>query len=74
MTDKTFKNERITLVEDGKIISEVSKLAKVFNNYFGSIEERFDLKRPEISLEYNNPVENAIKSSENHSSIVKIQH
>ena len=42
MTDKTFKNERITLVEDGKIISEVSKLAKVFNNYFGSIEERFD--------------------------------
>lgn len=32
-TDKTFKDDRIILIEDGKIISEESEIAKLFNNY-----------------------------------------
>ena len=73
VTDKTLKDERITLVEDGKIISEESKFAKLFSNYFGSTAEGLDLERPEISQKYNNPVENAIRTFENHPSIVQIK-
>lgn len=32
-TDKTFKDDTIILIEDGKIISEESEIAKLFNNY-----------------------------------------
>ena len=32
-TDKTFKDDRIILTEDWKIISEESEIAKLFNNY-----------------------------------------
>ena len=32
-TDKTFKDDRIILIEDGKIISEESEIAKLFSNY-----------------------------------------
>ena len=39
----------ITLVEDGKTISEESELAKLFNNYCGSIVEGLGLECPEIS-------------------------
>ena len=47
------RDERNTLVEDGNFISEEPELAKPFNNYFGSIVERLDIERPEISQEYN---------------------
>ena len=53
-TNKTFRDEWVTLVEDGNGILEESELAELFNNYFGSIAEGLDLERPEISSEYNN--------------------
>ena len=67
-TDKTLKDERIALVEDGNISSEEPDLAKLFNNYFGSIVG-IDLECPHISQEYNTPVKNTIKIFENHTSI-----
>ena len=48
-TDKTLKNEMIALVEDGKTILEEPELAKLFNNYCGSIVEGLGLECPEIS-------------------------
>lgn len=59
-----------------------SKLEKLFQksqkpkaftgNYFKSILEGLDLKRPEI-FEANNPAEDAIKTFENYPSIKKIK-
>ena len=72
VTDKTLKDKIITLDEDRKIISEESELAKLLNNYFGSKVEGLDLELPEISPEYNNPNANAIRTSENRPSTVKI--
>ena len=69
-TDKTFKDDRIILIEDGKIISEESEIAKLFNNY---LKIWLDLEWPEIFQEYNSAVENSIQKFENHTCIVKIE-
>ena len=36
-TDKTLKDERITLVENNKVVSDKSKLVEIFGKYFGNI-------------------------------------
>ena len=36
-TDKTLKDERITLVENNKVILDESKLVEIFIKYFGNI-------------------------------------
>ena len=36
-TDKTLKDERITLVENKKVISNESELVEIFSKYFGNI-------------------------------------
>ena len=36
-TDRTLKDERITLVENNKVVSDESKLVEVFSKYFGNI-------------------------------------
>ena len=36
-TDKTLKDERITLVEKDKVVSDESKLVEIFSKYFGNI-------------------------------------
>ena len=36
-TDKTLKDERITLVENNKVVSDESKLVEIFGKYFGNI-------------------------------------
>ena len=35
--DKTLKDERITLVENNKVVSDESKLVEIFSKYFGNI-------------------------------------
>ena len=35
-TDKTLKDERITLVENNKVVSDESKLVEIFSKYFGN--------------------------------------
>ena len=49
------------------------ELVKLLKNYFGGVVEELELERPDISQEYNNPVENAIKAFENYPNIVKIK-
>ena len=72
-TDKVLKDERITLVDREKIISDDSEVAATFNNYFGSIVEGLNISRPSICKEFRDPVLNAIKTFENHPSIVRIK-
>ena len=35
-TDKTLKDERITLVENNKVVSDESELVEIFSKYFGN--------------------------------------
>ena len=35
--DKSLKGERITLVENNKVVSDESKLVEIFSNYFGNL-------------------------------------
>ena len=52
----------------GKFITRKSGLGKDFNNFFESTKKVLDLEFPEISQEYNNPVENVTKAFEKHPS------
>ena len=36
-TDKTLKDERITLVENNKVVSDERELVEIFSKYFGNI-------------------------------------
>ena len=38
-----MKNERITLVENNKVVSGESKLAEVFSKYFGNIVQNLGI-------------------------------
>ena len=42
-TDKTLKDERITLVENNKVVSDESKLVEIFSKYFGSIVQNLGI-------------------------------
>ena len=42
-TDKTLKNERITLVENNKVVSDESELLEIFSKYFGNIVQKLGI-------------------------------
>ena len=42
-TDKTLKDERITLVENNKFFSDKSKLVEIFNKHFGNIVQNLGI-------------------------------
>ena len=42
-TDKTLKDERITLVENKKVISNESELVEIFSKYFGNIVQNLGM-------------------------------
>ena len=42
-TDKTLKDERITLVENNKVVSDESKLVEIFSKYFGNIVQNLGI-------------------------------
>ena len=42
-TDKTLKDERITLVESNKVVSDESKLVEIFRKYFGNIVQNLGI-------------------------------
>ena len=66
LTDKTLKDERITLIETEKVVSDERELLNIFNEYFSNIISNLDIQRPpNINLHYD-PVLNAIKKFENH--------
>ena len=73
-----IKTGNIILLDDGKIISENTKIAEVFNDYFINIVK--DLQIPDIILaevpvipqNINDPIDNILYTYHNHPSIIKI--
>ena len=70
-------NSSVTLMEDGKIITEDFKIAEIFNHYFINITESLGISEDQTLLSptngINDPVEKAIKKYANHPSIKKIK-
>ena len=46
LTDKTLKDERITLIDNEKVVSDEKELVKIFNEYFSNIVSNLDNQRP----------------------------
>ena len=43
-------NSSVTLMEDGKMITEDLKIAEIFNHYFTNITELGNFRRPDTAL------------------------
>ena len=76
-----FSNEiqtssSVTLIEDGKMITDDAKIAEIFNHYFANITESLGIFEDQSFLSettgINDPVEKAIKKYKNHPSIKMI--
>ena len=72
-TDKTLKDERITLVEGDKVITEEKDVIKIFKNHFEKIVETLRIDPPILSDISDNPVLNAIEDFSHHASVLKIK-
>ncbi len=70
-------NSSVTLIEDGKMITEDSEIAEIFSNYFANITESLGISEDQAVLSptngINDPIEKAIKKYENHPSIKMIK-
>ena len=69
LTVKTLKGERITLIENEKVVSDERELVKIFNEYLSNIVPNLDIQRPPSITLHHDPVLRAIKKFENHPSI-----
>ena len=76
-SDKYMKDERITLIEENEVISDDKSLAKVFNNYFGNIIKKMNIKLPREVIQSTEAItdseDKAIKKFVKHPSIIKIK-
>ena len=73
-TDKTFKDERITLVVDGdKVITEEKDVVKKFKDHFKKIVETLKIDRPILSDLSDDPVLNATEKCFHHAIVLKIK-
>ena len=72
-TDKSLKDERITLVEGDKVITEEKYLVKIFKDHFEKIVETLKIDRPILFDLSDDPVLNAIGKFSHHASILKIK-
>ena len=72
-TDKTLRDERITLVEGDKVITEEKHVVKKFKDHFEKIVETLKIDRPKLSDLSDDPVLNAIENFSHHASVLKIK-
>ena len=72
-THKTLKDERITLAEGDKVITEEKDVAKIFKDHFEKIVETLKIDRPILSDLSDDPVLNAIENFSHHASVLKIK-
>ena len=72
-TDKTFKDERITLVDGGKVITEEKDVVKKFKVHFEKIVETLKIDRPILSELSDDPVVNTVENFSHHASVLKIK-
>ena len=70
-TDKTLKDERMTLVENNKVVSDESKLVQIFRKYFGNIVQNLGIDGLTNTSSDNDAVtiRQAIEKYQNHPSI-----
>ena len=71
-TEKTLKDERTTLVEGDKVISEEKDAVKIFKDHFDKIVETLKIERPALSDLSGDPVLNAIENFSHHASVLQI--
>ena len=73
LTGKTLKDERLTLIENEKVVSDERELVKIFNEYFSSIVPNLDIQHLPSIILHHDPVLNAIEKIENHPLEIKKQ-
>ena len=77
LSDKTPSNAKITLIEDGEVISSDNEIANVLNTFFSNIVSNLNLPEYPISNPYYNkirdPVLKAILKYKDHPSIKAIE-
>ena len=71
-TDKTLRDERITLVEGDKIITEEKHVVKKYKD-FKKIVETLKIDPPKLSDLSDDPFLNAIENFSHHASVLKIK-
>ena len=71
-TGKTLKDERTTLVDRDKVITEEKDLLKKFKDHFEKTVETLKIDRPILSDLSDNHVLNAIEYFSYHASVLKI--
>ena len=73
--DKTFKDERITIVENNLVVSDESELVESFSRYFGSIFQNLEIDALTNTSLDNGAVSlrQAIEKCQNHPSIKVIR-
>ena len=74
-TDKTLKDEIITLVGNNKVVSDESKLVEIFSKYFGNIVQNLGIDGLTNTSSDNDAVtiRQAIEKYQNHPSIKLIR-
>ena len=71
-TGKTLKDERITYVEEDKVITEEKDVVKIFKGHFEKTVEILKIDRPMLSDLTDNPDLNAVENFFHHVSALKI--
>ena len=64
LTNKKLKDQRITLIENEKVVSDERELMKMLNEYFSNIAPNLDIQRPPNVILHCDKVLNAIKNLE----------
>ena len=68
------QEERILLVDNGKVISDDSEIATMFNGFFNKITETLDLPRiPSIPTHFPDPIDSIIATYDYHPSVINIK-
>ena len=76
-SDKHFSSQKITLVEEGEIISNDGVVAETFNNYFANIVKTLNIEGFDANNYINDPkldhISNIVQKFNTHASILKIK-
>ena len=74
---KVQVNSAITLIEDGKMVSEDSEIAEIFNHFFANITESLGISANESLMlpadDIQDPIDRAIRKFDSHPSICEIK-
>ena len=74
-TDKTLKDEKVTLVENNKVVSDESELVEIFSRFFGNIVQNLGIDGLTSTSSDNEAatIRQAIEKYQNHFRIKVIQ-